>query len=127
MKKMYISYIEKNRNTSALSSMILAEFDANKLSEEDKESLSDCLKSGKCIHYLESVVPAYIYIAFDNIEDPAYIKVDALYNESEEWPVDAENVYTTLSKAKSAFVRESETNIEDYKKAAIVLILESLQ
>lgn len=119
MDENYIAYIDMGRK--GVQSLLLASFDADKLSNDDQAVLVDCFSNNNCTGWLDSLKPEHVYIGLDFTNKPI-IMVDQTYDDEEPWSVDVINIYPTYEYALKAFLREAKFRGNDYKKAAMKLI-----
>lgn len=119
-----MSYIDRSNNK--IYSMIIAEFDAEKLSSGDSRELRNYFNRGEGSHLLESIVPTYIYLAIDFNDNPAYIDANNEYKDDINWPALVDNIYRTPEDAKKAFIKSSGIKTTSYKRSAINIIFKEL-
>lgn len=123
MKKMYIGYMDfSNRDSrkNVIETALLADFDFDKLSDEDKETVNDYFdgqEDGQA--FIDSMAPHKIYIGIDFINDPnGEFYVNKILDEN--WPVYVENIYKTYDEAKKAFVGEVRNSHNDNPERAVM-------
>lgn len=103
MNKRFIGYVDLHKDK--ITSLVLAEFDADTLSEDDKEMFSEWEEgeaSNVAEEILDSIKPYYYYYAVDFIDTTPFILVDGKDPDNETWPAQCNNIYKKLHKARLA-------------------------
>ena len=111
----YIAYADYYKDN--IMSLVLAEFDENVLDSEDKETLEEFQDTGLEEleeEILDSVRPSFYYYALDkNDLKRLFVLVNRKDPENETWPVQVNNIYISLDKAKLALKKDlRSSNIE---------------
>jgi len=122
MNKKYIGYIDfadRGSRKGLISTALLAEFDADKLKEDEKPALEDYLDSGRPEDFfLDSTHVEHVYIGLDYINDPkgdVYVNI----NMDDNWPIFTGNVYNTYDEARKAFAKDAKQGDEKPERTII--------
>lgn len=102
MNRRFVAYVDTHKNK--ITSLVLAEFDADELSQDDKEMLEDW-ESGDFTYdeeILDSIKPYHYYYAIDFNDTSPFILIDGKDPSNETWPAQCDNIYKKLHKAELA-------------------------
>lgn len=121
--KMYIGYMDfttRGSRAGSIETALLADFNFDKLSDEDKETVNDYFETqedGEA--FIDSMTPHKIYIGVDFVNEPdGEFYVNKILDDN--WPVYVKNIYKTYDEAKKAFVKEARSNSDDNPERAVI-------
>lgn len=107
MTKRFVAYADIFKGK--LRSLALAEFDMDKLLDDEKEAIWDNEKGDEIEYFIDNIRPYYYHYGIDFNDPNPVIFINEKDPANELWPANASDVYKTLETARKALIEQLES------------------